>query len=93
MFDPDPKLPSYCYENPIYVFPEKELRGLNLNFHIHVSASKIPFLRIFISNFFGIVSCSAESKSKKVHFTSKIDFKTVFFFFKGYTHYTDELFD
>jgi hypothetical protein len=25
--------PLHCNENPIYVFPEKELRGLNLNFH------------------------------------------------------------
>jgi hypothetical protein len=24
------------HENPIYVFPEKELRGLSPNFHIHV---------------------------------------------------------
>jgi hypothetical protein len=27
----------HCYENPIYGFPEKELRGLSHNFHIHVS--------------------------------------------------------
>jgi hypothetical protein len=27
----------HCNENPIYVFPEKELRGLSPNFHIHVS--------------------------------------------------------
>ncbi len=27
----------YCNENPSYVFPEKELRGLSPNFHIHVS--------------------------------------------------------
>ncbi len=26
-------------QNPIYVFPEKELRGLSPNFHIHVSVS------------------------------------------------------
>ncbi len=26
----------HCNENPIYVFPEKELRGLSSNFHIHV---------------------------------------------------------
>ncbi len=25
-----------CNENPIYVFPEKDLRGLSPNFHIHV---------------------------------------------------------
>ena len=29
----------HCKENTIYVFPEKELRGLSLNFHIHVSVS------------------------------------------------------
>ncbi len=27
----------HCNENPIYVFPEKELRGLSPNFHIHVA--------------------------------------------------------
>jgi hypothetical protein len=33
--------PLYCNENPIYVFPEKELRGLSLNFYIHVSVSDL----------------------------------------------------
>jgi hypothetical protein len=28
-------------ENPIYVFTEKELRGLSPNFHIHVSVSDL----------------------------------------------------
>jgi hypothetical protein len=28
-------------EYPIYVLPEKELRGLSPNFHIHVSVSDI----------------------------------------------------
>ncbi len=27
---------EHCNENPIYVFPEKELRGLSPNFQIHV---------------------------------------------------------
>ncbi len=31
---------------PIYVFPEKELRGLNPNFHIHVSVSDLYIPRI-----------------------------------------------
>jgi hypothetical protein len=31
----------HSYENPIYVFPEKELRGHSLNFHIHVSVSDL----------------------------------------------------
>jgi hypothetical protein len=31
----------HCNENHIYVFPEKELRGLSLNFHIHVSVSEL----------------------------------------------------
>ncbi len=30
---------SHCKEIWIYVFPEKELRCLNPNFHIHVSVS------------------------------------------------------
>ncbi len=30
---------SHCNENPIYVFLSWELRGLSLNFHIHVSVS------------------------------------------------------
>jgi hypothetical protein len=32
-------LDLHCNESPIYVFPEKELRGLSLNFHINVSVS------------------------------------------------------
>ncbi len=32
---------SHCKEIWIYVFPEKELRGLSPNFHIHVSVSDI----------------------------------------------------
>jgi len=38
----------HCKENPIYVFPEKELRGLSQNFHhIHVSVSDlfVPAIR------------------------------------------------
>jgi hypothetical protein len=30
-----------CKENPIYVLPEKKLRGLSPNFHIHVSVSDL----------------------------------------------------
>ncbi len=36
----------HCNENPIYVFPRKELRGLNPNFHIHVSVSDFYIPRI-----------------------------------------------
>jgi hypothetical protein len=32
---------EHCNENPIYVFPEKGLRGLSPNFHIHVSVSDL----------------------------------------------------
>jgi hypothetical protein len=35
-----------CNENPIYVFPEKELRGLSPNFHVHVSVSDLYIPRI-----------------------------------------------
>jgi hypothetical protein len=31
----------HCNENPIYVFPEKELCGRSPNFHIHVSVSDL----------------------------------------------------
>ncbi len=31
----------HCQEISIYVFPEKELRGLSPNFHIHVSVSDL----------------------------------------------------
>jgi hypothetical protein len=34
----------HCKEIPIYVFLEKELRGLSPGFHIHVSVSEIMFL-------------------------------------------------
>ncbi len=36
----------YCNENPIYVFPEKKLRGLSPNFHIHVSVNDLYVPRI-----------------------------------------------
>jgi hypothetical protein len=32
-------LDLHCKENPIYVFPEKKLRGIIPNFHIHVFMS------------------------------------------------------
>ncbi len=31
----------HCEENPIYVFPEKKLRGLIPNFYIHLSVSDL----------------------------------------------------
>jgi hypothetical protein len=31
----------HCKEISIYLFPEKELRGLSPNFHIHVSLSDL----------------------------------------------------
>ncbi len=34
-------LPPHCKEIPIYVFLEKELRGLSPNFYIHVSVSDL----------------------------------------------------
>jgi hypothetical protein len=33
-------------ENTVYAFPEKELRGLSHNFHIHASVSDLYFPRI-----------------------------------------------
>jgi hypothetical protein len=36
----------HCSENPINVFPEKELRGLSPSFHIHVSVSDLYIPRI-----------------------------------------------
>jgi hypothetical protein len=35
-----------CTENQIYVFPEKELRGLSTNSYIHVSVSDLYITRI-----------------------------------------------
>jgi hypothetical protein len=37
---------THCNENLIYVFPEKELRGLSLNFNIHVSVGDLYVPRI-----------------------------------------------
>jgi hypothetical protein len=37
---------THCSENSIYVFPEKELRSLSANFHIHVSVSDLYISRI-----------------------------------------------
>ncbi len=36
----------YGNENPIYVFPEKNGRGLSPNFHIHVSVNDLYNPRI-----------------------------------------------
>ncbi len=36
----------HCNENPIYVFPEKELRGLSPNFLIYVSVSDLNIPKI-----------------------------------------------
>jgi hypothetical protein len=36
----------HCNEDPIYVFPEMELRGLNPNFNIHVSVSDLYISRM-----------------------------------------------
>ncbi len=38
--------PIYCNENPIYVLPEKKLRGLSSNFRIHVSVRDLHIPRI-----------------------------------------------
>ncbi len=37
---------AHCTESPIYVFPEKELRGLSPNSYIHVSVSDLYVRRI-----------------------------------------------
>ncbi len=36
----------HCHENPIYVFPERELPGSSPNFHIHVSVVDLYTPRI-----------------------------------------------
>jgi hypothetical protein len=33
----------HCKENPIYLLPEKKLRGFSPNFHIHVSVADLYF--------------------------------------------------
>jgi hypothetical protein len=38
--------PALSNENPIYVYPEKELRALSSNFHIHVFVSDLYVSRI-----------------------------------------------
>ncbi len=37
---------AHCNENPIYVFPEKELRGVSPEFNIHVFVSDLCIPRI-----------------------------------------------
>jgi len=37
---------SHCKENPIYEFPEKKLRSLSPNFHVHISVSDLHIPRI-----------------------------------------------
>ncbi len=36
----------HCNENPIFVFPEKELRGISVNLYIRVSVSDLYIPRI-----------------------------------------------
>jgi len=36
---PSQSVCEHCTENPIYLFPAKEVRGFSHNFHIHVSVS------------------------------------------------------
>jgi hypothetical protein len=43
---------AHCCENPIYLFPEKELCGLSPNFHIHMSKSDLHIPRICPHIFF-----------------------------------------
>jgi hypothetical protein len=40
---------GHCNENPIYVFPEKELRSHSPNFHNHASVSDLYIPRVFLS--------------------------------------------
>ncbi len=42
-FDVPPQEVLHCNEICNFVFPEKELRGLSPNFHIHVSVSDLYF--------------------------------------------------
>jgi hypothetical protein len=49
---------THCNENPIYVFLFWELRGLILNFHIHVSVSDL-----YISRIGPQISCSRTGRS------------------------------
>ncbi len=37
---------AHCNENPIYLFPEKELCGLRPSFHLYVSVSNLYIPRI-----------------------------------------------
>jgi hypothetical protein len=48
----------HCNENLIYVFPEKELRSLSPNFHIHLSVCDL---------YIGFCSPSIRPQSKPVH--------------------------
>ncbi len=43
---------THCNENPIYVFPEKELHGLSPNFRIHVSMSDLYISRTGLQHIF-----------------------------------------
>jgi hypothetical protein len=47
----------HCNENPIYVFPEKDLRGLSPNFHIRVSVSYlyIPRIALIWNHYFPVL--------------------------------------
>jgi hypothetical protein len=49
----------FCNKNPIYLFPEKELRRLS-NFHIHVSVSDLYIPLLFTQAYELSVLCDCE---------------------------------
>ncbi len=62
------KIPSqftYCTENPIYVFPEKELRGLNPNSYIHVSMSNLMYIQYFQDRSTYLAAAEQKDRSRK----------------------------
>ncbi len=46
----------HCNENLLYVFPEKELRGLSPNFLVHVSVSDLYIPKIGVHIFLQHIS-------------------------------------
>jgi len=50
----------FCNKNPIYLFPEKELRRLSPNFHIHVSVSDLCISLLFAQAYELSVLCDCE---------------------------------
>ncbi len=61
----------HCNKNPIYVIPEKELRSVSPNFHIHVSMAIYRFPGSVHAPHFFLGPCKSLTYTRKVEIGTK----------------------